>query len=61
MISETMPLNQWPSEDLIKMASAIEAIAELSKDPHYIEFSQRIVPVIKSALMDVVFEETKTI
>jgi len=56
MISETTPLNQWSQDDLIKLAACIESVAEMSKDPRYIKFSERIIPVIKDALTDVAWE-----
>jgi len=59
MTSETTPLNQWSQDDLIKLAACIETVVELTKSPSYFEFSERIVPVIKAALSDVLWEERR--
>jgi len=59
MTSETTRLNQWSKDDLIKLAACIETVVEMTKSPSYLEFSERIVPVIKAALSDVIYEERR--
>ena len=57
MISETTPLNQWSENDLLKLASSIETLKDqMPNHTEYHEFADRVTPVIKAALKDVLFE-----
>ena len=52
MISETMPLNEWPLEHLIALQSAIEFSYPSAE-------SEIILSVISKAIKDVEFEQSK--
>ncbi len=59
MITESTRLNELPIDDLRKLIVILEVTAEKSALPEYIELSERLGPVLKTAFLDVIMESKR--
>lgn len=62
MISETMPLNEWPSVDLYKLRDLLLACDySIAGDRHFeiVTFEDELLKVLKTAIKDAQERESK--
>lgn len=60
MITETMPLNEWPIESLKNLEKLIVLGYVNSESTIISDFYYNLFPVVKKAIKDVEFEQSKS-